>query len=68
MRLLVVVTPARVYMDVPLTLSGVFCVVRPNTQLNNQKLTEKELAFAHRYFDQEGWVSMRMAVGSLIRS
>src|SRR5438132_6395321 len=46
-------TPARVYMEVLVTFSGVFCVVRPNTQLNNRKLTDKELAFAHRYVDQE---------------
>jgi len=56
MRPLVIITPARVYMDVLVTFSGVFCVVRPNTQLNNRKLTDKELAFAHRYVDQEGWV------------
>ena len=56
MRPLVITTPARVYMEVLVTFSGVFWVVRPNTQFNNRKLTDKELAFAHRYVAQEGWV------------
>jgi hypothetical protein len=56
MRPLVVITPARAYMDVLVTFSGVFCVIRPNTQLNKRKLTDKELAFAYRYVHQEGWV------------
>jgi hypothetical protein len=43
-------------MEVLVTFSGVFWVVRPNTQFNNRKLTDKELAFAHRYVAQEGWV------------
>jgi hypothetical protein len=66
MRPLVVITPSTVYMDVLVTFSGLFCVVRPNTQLNNRKLTDKELAFAHRYVDQEGW--LEYAIGSCYRS
>jgi hypothetical protein len=52
----IVITPARIYMDVLVTGGGAFCVVRPNMQFNNGELTHKEVAFAHRYVTQEGWV------------
>ena len=56
MPLLVIITPSRIYMDVLVTYGGLFCVIRPNLQLNDRELTYKELAFAHRYVVQEGWV------------
>jgi hypothetical protein len=43
-------------MDLLVTCGGAFCVVRPNMQLNNRQLTRKEVAFAHRYLTEEGWV------------
>ena len=56
MPLLVIITPSRIYMDVLVTYGGLFCVVRPNMQLNDRELTYKEVAFAHRYVVQEGWI------------
>jgi len=53
---LIVITPARIYMDLLATCGGAFCVVRPNMQLHNRELTHKEIAFAHRYITEEGWV------------
>jgi hypothetical protein len=55
MRPLVVITPARIYMDVLRTYRGSSCVVRPNVELNDRKLSQKELVYAHRYVAQEGW-------------
>ena len=52
----IVITPARIYMDLLVTCGGVFCVVRPNMQLNNRQPTHQEVAFAHRYLTEEGWV------------
>ena len=53
---LVVITPAKIYMDVLVTCAGMFCVVRPNMVLNDRKFTNTDVAFAHRYVVQEGWV------------
>jgi hypothetical protein len=53
---LTVITPTRIYMDILVTYGGIFCVVRPNMELNKQKPTQKELAFAHRYLVEEGWL------------
>jgi hypothetical protein len=55
MRALVIITPARIYLDVVRTYSGRNCVVRPNVELNDRKLSQKELVYAHRYVAQEGW-------------
>jgi hypothetical protein len=55
MRPLVIITPARIYLDVVRTYSGRNCVVRPNVELNDRKLSQKELVYAHRYVAQEGW-------------
>ena len=54
MRPLIIITPARIYMDVLRTCRG--CVARPNVELNDQKFTHKALMCAHRYVSQEGWV------------
>jgi hypothetical protein len=43
-------------MDILITHGGMFCVVRPNAELNERKFTHKELAFAQRYVAQEGWI------------
>jgi hypothetical protein len=56
MSSLIIITPASIYMDILATCGGAFCVVRPNTELNNRELTHKEVAFAHRYITAEGWV------------
>jgi hypothetical protein len=56
MRPLVVITPARVYMDVLGTHRNRTCVVRPNLELNDRLFSQKELLYAHRYIAQEGWL------------
>jgi hypothetical protein len=55
MRPLVIITPARIYLDVVRSGRGGNCVVRANVELNDRKLSRKELVFAHRYVAQEGW-------------
>jgi hypothetical protein len=55
MRPLVIITPARIYLDVVRTYSKGNCVIRPNVELNDRKLSQKELVYAHRYVAQEGW-------------
>jgi hypothetical protein len=55
MPLLVITTPSRIYIDVLGTYGGLFCV-HPNIQLNDRKLTYKELAFAHRYVAHEPFI------------
>ena len=55
MHPLVIITPARIYMDVLRPNPGRSCVVRPNMQLNDRMFSQEELVFAHRYVAQEGW-------------
>jgi len=55
MRPLVIITPARIYMDVLRPYPGRGCVVRPNMEFNDRKFSLKELTCAHRYITQEGW-------------
>jgi hypothetical protein len=55
MRPLVIITPARIYMDVLRPYPGRGCVVRPNMEFNDRKFSPRELVCAHRYVAQEGW-------------
>jgi hypothetical protein len=55
MRRLVIITPAKIYMDLLLPNPCRSCVVRPNMELNDRKLSQQELVCAHRYVAQEGW-------------
>jgi hypothetical protein len=55
MRPFVIITPARIYMDVLRPNPGRSCVVRPNMELNDRKFSHKELMCARRYLAQEGW-------------
>jgi hypothetical protein len=55
MRPLVIITPARIYMDVLRPYPGRSCVVRPNMEFNDRKFSTRELVCAHRYVAQEGW-------------
>jgi hypothetical protein len=56
MRPLVVITPAKIYMDVLGAQRTRTCVVRPNLELNDRKFTQREIFYAHRYLAQEGWL------------
>jgi hypothetical protein len=55
MRRLVIITPAKIYMDLLLPSPDRSCVVRPNIELNDRKFSQQELVCAHRYVAQEGW-------------
>ncbi|HXL26990.1 MAG TPA: hypothetical protein VN952_09915 [Chthoniobacterales bacterium] len=55
MRRLVIITPAKIYMDLLLPNPCRSCVVRPNMELNDRTFSQKELVCAHRYVAQEGW-------------
>ena len=55
MRRLVIITPAKIYMDLLLPNPCRCCVVRPNMELNDRQFSQKELVSAHRYVAQEGW-------------
>jgi hypothetical protein len=56
MRPLVVIAPGGVYMDVLGTYRSRTCVVRPNFELNERNLSQREILYAYRYIAQEGWV------------
>jgi hypothetical protein len=56
MRPLVVITPAKVYMDVWGAYRSRGCLVRPNVGLNGRNLNQRELSYASRYLNQEGWL------------
>jgi len=56
MRPLVIITPTRVYMDVWGAYRNRGCVVRPNVGLNGRNLNQRELSYASRYLNQEGWL------------
>jgi hypothetical protein len=55
MRPLVIITPARIYMDLLRPYPGRSCLARPNMEFNDRKFSSKELVCALRYVAQEGW-------------
>lgn len=54
--LVVIITPARIYLDILGAYRGRNCVVRPNVELNGRNPSQRELSYANRYLNQEGWL------------